>query len=73
LFLDAAHAERVLPLAIDFLTRDDSGGNVTGAAVRLVWALLRDRVERRGGEGEPEFVTHTLLVTQLTYTHEAGK
>jgi hypothetical protein len=62
-FLAAAHEQRLLPLAIDHFTHTDGGGPVTGAAVRLVWALLYDRVEQRRHsleETEPEFVTHTI-------------
>jgi len=63
-FLAAAHEERLLPLAIDHFTNDDIGGIVTGATVRLVWALLYDRVEQRRDaleQTEPEFVTHTIV------------
>jgi hypothetical protein len=63
-FLAAAHEERLLPLAIDHFTNDDIGGLVTGATVRLVWALLYDRVEQRRDaleQTEPEFVTHTIV------------
>lgn len=63
-FLAAAHEEQLLPLAIDHFTHTDGGGLVTGATVRLVWALLNDRVEQRRGaleETEPEFITHTIV------------